>query len=100
VDSAEIGGGENWWRRFTIQVTNSYAHLGYSQDEARQYANTVFQRVRQSLRTNYITGSDDFGESVQDIYPKVRWEERYPGGSEVEWMWEGFLGIQVFTSVS
>jgi len=99
-DFAEVGGGQHWWRRFTIHVLCSYAHLGYNQDLARQYAHTIFQRVKKALRDNTITGSDDYGESVADAFPKARWEERYATGEGTEWVWHCFLGIQVLTEVA
>lgn len=100
VDAAEVGGGENWWRRFAIEVICHYTHLGYTQELAREYASTVIQRVRKALRDNAITGSDDLGERISDVFPKVRWEERYETGDGAKWIWRAYLGIEVLTSVS
>lgn len=100
LDMAEIGGGESWWRRFTIEMQAHYSHKAFTQDEAREYANTIFQRVKQALRDNTITGSDDFGETVTDIYGKARWEEKREQGEGTTWIWRMYLGLEVLTAAS
>ena len=100
MDYAEIGGGYHWWRRFTVAVECHYTHLGYTQGDARQYAHTVFQRVKYALRNGTIAGSDDFDEVVADIFPKVRWEEKSEAGDGTEWIWRLWMGLEVMTSVS
>jgi|GEM_PF-4204822 len=98
MDFAEVGGAEYWWRRFTLDILSHYSHKGYNQDRAREYANTVFQRVKQALRDNAITGSDDFGETVSDVYAKSRWEEKREQGDATTWIWRMYLGIEILTA--
>jgi len=100
MDYAEIGGGYHWWRRFTIQVECHYTHLGYAQADAREYAHTVFQRVKYALRNTTITGSDDFDEVIADAFPKARWEEKNETGDGTEWIWRMWIGLEVMTSVT
>ena len=100
MEAAEIGGGEQWWRRFMLQIISNYTQLGYTQDAAREYANAVLQRVRKSLRDNSITGSDDFDEAVMDgAFSKVRWEETFETGGDQDWIWRSFIGVEVLTYI-
>lgn len=100
MEMAEIGGGVYWWRRFLIQITCQYTQLGYDQDESREYASQVIQRVRQALRDNRVTGTDDFGETVTDVYSKVRWEEHQESGAGTQWIWRQYIGVEILTSVT
>jgi hypothetical protein len=98
LDMAEIGAtGENWWRKFSMEIRSHFAGLGYTQDQARQYHMALVNRVKQTLRENVVTGSDDFGELVTDVYGKIRWEESAESGSGTTWIWHTFVGLQVLT---
>tara|TARA_Y100000310_G_scaffold328928_1_gene397904 strand:+ start:16236 stop:16808 length:573 start_codon:yes stop_codon:yes gene_type:complete len=98
MDWAEIGGAEYWWRRFTLDLLAHYAHKGYTQGNARQYASTFFSRVEEALRDNPLTGSDDFGGEITDLYGKVRWEAETEQGAGDAWIWRMFMGVEVLTS--
>lgn len=100
MEAAEVGGGIWWWRRFMLQIISNYTQQNYDQDAAREYANTVIQRVRQSLRSNDITGSDNFGETVFDGgFSKTAWEEAFETGADQDWIWRSFIGVEVLTYV-
>lgn len=97
VPSYEIGGGEMWWRRLTIQLSMFYISREVDRDTAMEYSYVVLSRAEKSL-SELVVGDlvDTFGERAIKLFV-VRSRLREGGGPGAH-IYKGFLGFQVLTS--
>jgi len=96
----EVGGGEQWWRRFTVELKIFFNQKSLTRTQARDYAHLVLGRAEEAIKEGVSTLSalaDDWGEQSWGIYiMKSRCVER--GGPTKDWIWDGKIWLQVGTS--
>jgi hypothetical protein len=94
----EVGGGEMWWRRFSVDINIYLTRTKEDRNEARDIGMVVLSKVQGILqRSNeWLNGTDDFGEVI--ILMKV--SKVIPiesGGPPRTFIWRHKLLISVLT---
>ena len=65
----EIGGGQIWRRKVTIQIGCYFIRQKFSEDEATDQAYIALSRLLSSVESMNISGLlDDFGERVVEVF--------------------------------
>lgn len=98
----EIGGGEVWARRFTIELNVFLTREGLERDEAKAVIDTVHGRALHALRNSQrIPGlEDEYGEHVWMSRCGVAKSRMVlSGGPPTNWIGRGKLWFQVFTQL-
>ena len=85
----EIGGGQCWWRRGTIQIGCYFIIDQFSEADAMDYAYTVLSRVQSSLEDiNVSVLVDDTGERAIKVFSFA--DTFYEsGGPPSSYIWRG-----------
>ena len=97
ITAYEIGGGERWWRKFSIDI---YVYLMRSQEDrsnARRIGENVIARANKAINENSGIGIvDAFGETaIMMLVSKVVPYEG--GGPPRSFIWHGKLLVRVLT---
>lgn len=91
----ELGGGEMWYRRFTVQLEMFFG-ARIDRDTSRQLATVILSRAERSIALAPVAlGSDDFGE--QGIQTRVMSSTLSQGGGDGQFIWYGKVWFQVLT---
>ena len=95
----EIGGGEMWWRRFTIQLTMFWIGKNLTRTQARDYSFLVLGRAEEAIKEGGSTFGelqDSWEESVWGWFVRRSWiAER--GGPDVDWIWDAKIWVEFGT---
>lgn len=95
----EIGGGEQWWRRFTVQLTMFWMNKSLTRTQARDYSFLVLGRAEEAIKEGASTFGvlqDAWGEQVWGWYVR-RTHMLERGGPDVDWIWNGRLWLEFGT---
>jgi len=90
IPPQEVGGGSLWWREVTVQLGCFLINLGYTRDQAREYAHQVLGRVELNTAncTTTVGLTDEFGEqSLKTFVTRSLFQES--GGPDDSWIWRG-----------
>lgn len=95
----EVGGGEHWWRRFTVELTMYWMHKGLNRSTALELSHRVLGRAESAIKEGRATFGplkDDWNEQPWGWYVRrSRCVER--GGPDVAWIWDGKLWVEFGT---
>lgn len=96
----EIGGGEFWWRRFTVHLQMFWMEKGLTRNQALDYSHLVLGRAEEAIKEGAATFGalqDEWDEQVWGWYVrKSRCVER--GGPPNDWIWDGKLWLEFGTN--
>jgi len=91
----ELGGGEMWYRRFTVQLEMFFS-TRITRDNARQLAAVIISRAERSVALAPVAlGIDEFGE--EPLQTRVMSSTLTQGGGEGQFIWYGKIWFQVLT---
>ena len=95
---AEIGGGRDLHRRFTVRITCFYVLESFKQDVAEGYAATVRARVEKTLRVLGSLGglTDDFGETIW-VARVASAKTLESGGPPDDYIWRSEIRLEYLT---
>lgn len=88
---------EFWWRRFKVEA-RLFLHPSMSRTDAQQHAETVQSRIEHSLRKSMLptaVGPDSFNEAAVSV--RLVASEFLEGGGEGQFIWDGYVLVQVLT---
>jgi hypothetical protein len=95
----EIGGGEHWWRRFTIELQMFWMNKALTRSEALALSHLVLGRAEEAIKEGINTFGacqDEWGERPWGVFVKSsRCLER--GGPDTDWIWNGRIWVQFGT---
>jgi hypothetical protein len=92
--SYEIGGGERWWRRFTITIGLFFTQTRESRDEARRIATWVMGRVQKAVQDHQAVDlTDDFGEHAYLLLADMALSQER-GGPPDEFIWKERIHVR------
>lgn len=97
VPAYEIGGGESWWRRGTVQVGCYFIREKYTEEEAMGHAYNILGRIELALDSAPVAGlQDDYGEVAYKLFPYANtfYES---GGPPKSYIWRGKILWQCLT---
>jgi hypothetical protein len=96
-ESHEIGGGEFWWRKFTVEMDVYLVKTREERAEAREISEWVFGRAHKALTDlSGINLTDDFGEEAFYLtVDSVTFRES--GGPPSTFIWKGKIRFRVLT---
>ena len=96
----EIGGGEQWWRRFTAELKIFYNQKSLTRTQARDNAHLVLGRAEEAIKEGIsalAASPDTWGEQAWGAYVRrSRCVER--GGPTKDWIWDGKIWVEIGTS--
>lgn len=97
LPTCEIGGGEYWWRRGTINYQTFYVRSRLPEEAAMQYAYDFQGRLIQSVKLTPINAlTDDYGEhAYSPVY--VEGCTFFESGGNKQYIWRGKLLWRVLT---
>lgn len=94
----EIGGGELWYRRFTVMIEMFFRNRVKTNEEALELASIIRSRAEYYLRHLPLSGwSDDFGEFALDLYVKA--SHLAQGGGEGQRIYHAKIWLAVLTGI-
>lgn len=65
----EIGGGELWWRRFSVDIGCFFINDRFDEEDAAEYAYMVLSRVQNAIDNTSVNGVvGDDGEMAIKVY--------------------------------
>lgn len=90
----ELGGGEMWLRRYTLELTQFF-RPGSDRVTAEELAQIILTRAEWAIRTSKLGGTDDFGEIPLQtyLYTSVNTE----GGGPGQFIFRGRIKFSVLT---
>jgi hypothetical protein len=93
----EIGGGEYWWRRFSINFQTFFVRQRYEEERALQYAYDFYGRLLNAVEGTRLRGMiDDYGEQVS-LAPMIEGAAFFESGGSKQFIWRGKLKFRVLT---
>jgi len=96
----EVGGGEQWWRRFTVELQMFWKAKKLNRNQARDAAHLVLGRAEAAIKQStsaLAAQADEFGEQAWGVYVRrSRCLER--GGPPKDWIWNARIWIEIGTS--
>ena len=100
VGMYEIGGGEHWWRRFTVELKMFFGTKNEDRATCRELAHRVLGRAEEALKEGMSTFGAQLGDwdeqCVQVYVTSSRCVER--GGPTKDWIWDGKIWVQFHTA--
>lgn len=98
IPVGEIGGGEYWWRRGSINFQVFFIRQSFVEDVALQYAYDFYGRLVKAVGRVDLNGlRDDYGELVYNL-PLVESVSFFEsGGPPNKYIWRGKLLFRVLT---
>jgi len=98
VAAFEVGGGQTWWRRGTVEMQFFGTQSKESRDDARRIAAITLGRIKTALEsTKRVPGStDEFSEAAL-ILLVVKTTLSEGGGPPDAFIWRGKVWWQVLT---
>ena len=100
ITTYEIGGGQRWWRKFTIDIYVFLIRTQEDRDEAREVGLQMASRVQHAIFENpSINLSDDFGELAIAMW--VAGLNPFEGGGPPRsFIWHAKMRVRVLTEQS
>lgn len=90
----EVGGGQMWWRRYTIKM-ELFFRTGTTRDDAENLAQVILSRAEVAIVNTNVDVTDDFGETPLKAY--VVSSTNTEGGGTGQFIFHTVIWFQVLT---